>query len=973
MTKHNGTLSETELHTSSSTNTLSLLLWNARSINNQINPFQSFIYTENYDVIAITETWLQNFTYSNEILPTGYTIIRKDRDSKGGGVLLACKDSMNIKQLHSPSTLEAVTVEIDSSFVLCLIYRPPNSDDQNNSLLLSYLNSLVNTKNIIIIGDLNLPEVDWNTYSGHSPFSEEFMDLAFNLNLTQLVTGPTHCAGNTLDIALTNFDGLQHVETCSSLPTNMSSDHYMLIFTLEHCINDHVRCHTTRFDYNHADWHNMNQFLYQYDFTLALSSNNTEFIWSYIKTAINSAADLFIPKIQVNSNTQQPQWFNPPIRHKIKCLRTMKRKYSNHPTDSNERKVANLQKELQMMIAQAKSDHESNLILSYAHSNNNKIFQYISSLKGNDNYPSQMFYNDKQASTNQDKAQLFNDYFYSVFTHSSDSIPDQPDSTPNSDTLHNIEILSSEVFDLLTNLDTNKACGIDNISPKLLRYCASPLLQVICHLFTISLSNSTIPKDWRTHNIVPVYKSGEKSSICNYRPISLLCVLSKVLERIVYNYMIDHIEGKLTKHQFGFLPKRSTLQQLLLFTHEVLETKNETDVIYMDFKKAFDSVSHNGLLRKLNTIGITGKLWSWLKEYLLRRFQSVKIGDSLSPLCSVLSGVPQGSVLGPLLFAIFINNLPDCIRSAIPFIFADDTKCLLKVKSSEDVNKLQKDIDNAAEWSQSTDLLFNEAKFAHVRYWARPTFDIDSTTYLVNGKPIKQFLQHKDLGITFSSDLNWTTHYKNITAKAYQTLGLIRRTFKTDCINAKKQLYIALIRSQLMYCSQLWRPQLIKDITTLERVQRRATKYILNDFSSSYKSRLQQLHLLPLMYIYELNDLMFLVKSIKSPVSNFDIRQHITFTTNNTRSGSHLKLVHPRTLSAVQSHFYFNRITRLWNHLPVIDLSAPLHVIKKQITQYLWNHFTTNFTSDNICTLHILCPCHRCSRLPITTNFRHLS
>ena len=141
-----------------------------------------------------------------------------------------------------------------------------------------------------------------------------------------------------------------------------------------------------------------------------------------------------------------------------------------------------------------------------------------------------------------------------------------------------------------------------------------------------------------------------------------------------------------------------------------------------------------------------------------------------------------------------------------------------------------------------------------------------------NGNPIKQLLQHKDLGIIFSYNLNWTDHYKTITTKAYQILGLIRRTFRVNCIEAKKQLYISLVRSQIMYCSQIWRPQLIRDITTLERVQRRATKFILNDYISPYKSRLQQLNLLPLMYIYEPTDLMSLIKSLNTPTDNFDIK-----------------------------------------------------------------------------------------------------
>ena len=165
------------------------------------------------------------------------------------------------------------------------------------------------------------------------------------------------------------------------------------------------------------------------------------------------------------------------------------------------------------------------------------------------------------------------------------------------------------------------------------------------------------------------------------------------------------------------------------------------------------------------------------------------------------------------------------------------------------------------------------------------------------------------------------------------------------------------------------RPQLIKDITMLERIQRRATKYILNDYNSSYKSRLQQLNILPLMFIFELQDLMFLIKSLKSPTDNFSINNHITFASVTTRSRTHQKL---RTSTTIQCHFYFNRIVRLYNHLPVIDLSLSINTIKNRIFNYFWIHFTHNFNSERACTYHFLCPCYRCSKEPITTNFNKL-
>ena len=205
-----------------------------------------------------------------------------------------------------------------------------------------------------------------------------------------------------------------------------------------------------------------------------------------------------------------------------------------------------------------------------------------------------------------------------------------------------------------------------------------------------------------------------------------------------------HLENSFTKHQYGFLPGRSALQQLLLFTVKLLESKSiqaEADVIYMDFRKAFDSVSHNGLLIKLKILGITGKLWLWLQTYLKHWFQCVRIGDSTSEYCDVLSGVPQGSVLGPLLFVIFINDLPQSISCATPFIFADDTKCLQSIKLPNDAAKLQDDMNSISFWSNTSNLLFNESKFVHLCFWQKPT--TNTLIYTVNNKSINIYM-HAD-------------------------------------------------------------------------------------------------------------------------------------------------------------------------------------------------------------------------------------
>ena len=288
---------------------------------------------------------------------------------------------------------------------------------------------------------------------------------------------------------------------------------------------------------------------------------------------------------------------------------------------------------------------------------------------------------------------------------------------------------------------------------------------------------------------------------------------------------------------------------------------------------------------------------------------------------------------------------------------------LKAIHSTKDIEDLQADLDSVSFWSTNWKLFFNENKFVHLRYWAASP-DV-TPTYTINGRAIGHKTQHKDLGILFTCDLSWSQHYQLITSKAYKTLGLLRRTFTGNSTQAKKLLYISLVRSQLLYCSQLWRPYLIKDIQMLERVQCRATKYILNNNKLSYKSRLEQLHLLPLMYTYELNDLLFFIKSLKSPSPHFDINQYIQFSNHSTRATSAHKLTHSSSFTLHQ-HSFFSKIIRLWNSVPVIDLSLPTDLIKKHLTIFFWEKFSVNFTLDYPCSFHLVCPCHRCTKLPVT-------
>ena len=381
---------------------------------------------------------------------------------------------------------------------------------------------------------------------------------------------------------------------------------------------------------------------------------------------------------------------------------------------------------------------------------------------------------------------------------------------------------------------------------------ATALCEPIHHLFTLCWSQSYLPLDWHTHCITPIHKAGDRTVASNFRPISLLCILSKVLECIVYNHIINFLLPQISNSQFGFQPGKSTLCQLLKFTSGVLDALDHNlnvGTIYLDFSKAFDSIPHEELLFNLRSFGITGQLWSWFQAYLTSRRQCVAVNGVLSSFLPVKSGVPQGSILGSLLFILYVNDLPIELYNSSIFLFADDTKGYKIIRSPTDRHLLQQDLDNICNWSRKWKLRLNSNRCSFTQFQLSHSSELPS--YFVDGSPLTYKECHKDLGIFFSSDLSWSKHYGYILSKAYQQLGLLRSTFSTSFVNTKRLLYLSFVRSQLTYCSQLWRPHLTKDILLIERVQRRATKYILGYFNSDYKTRLLKLRLLPLMMEFE--------------------------------------------------------------------------------------------------------------------------
>ena len=673
-----------------------------------------------------------------------------------------------------------------------------------------------------------------------------------------------------------------------------------------------------------------------------------------------------IPCYRVRSRPK-PKWFNGEINHILNRIhslrRLLKRKYSSHLQN----KLLNLEEELQDLIQAAKCKYISGLCRRFFQEPK-KLFRYLKDLRSaTQSIPIII----QDAAVIRDPsaiAECYNNFFNSTFTRSNFKLPAVEDLPTPANQLSSISLDPSDVFEALCKLNCDKAMGVDGISPRVLKGCATALLEPLTYLFQLCLNSTSIPDEWKIHKIKPLPKKGDLTLACNYRPISLLCIVSKMMESIVYKKIIDFVEPKLNKKQFGFLAGRSCVQQLLRCFDEIFDNADlgsPTDVVYLDLRKAFDSVPHDELLLKLWRLGITGDLWKWFKAYLAHRQHFVSLLNESSPMLPVLSGVPQGSVLGPLLFLIYINDIPDSIEFASIYLFADDAKLLKAIASSMDELQVDNDLQAFNTWGNDWLVRLNALKCMSVRFGGGGSSD--PHIYELQGDALQSTTTCRDLGVTVCSDLTWSAHINNICSSAYRSLNLIRRNTPASLsIQLKKSLYLSLVRSHLSYCSQLWRPYLVKDFTKLEKVQRRATRFLIDYLPGDYKARLIELNLLPLMYWLEIADVLFFMKSLRGQNDSFNVLDYVAFTSSRTRSGNRKKLQHKYCRTTKRRNFFFHRIVRLWNALPVLDTNLSLPALKFHLAKFFWNHFLTHFDVNNTCTYHFVCPCSTCIQLHST-------
>ena len=941
---------------------LNCYLLNARSICNKLDEFQALVFGENLDVVAVTETWLKPDIYDGEILPGNqYTIYRRDRADgrRGGGILLAVKSNILSFRRHEiePMGAEILVCELLPSnsrkLTICVCYRPPDFSNFNtsfDSLLVNLHKDGIDRSRLYLLGDFNYPNINWqtNTTIEDSGIATDFCQLIDSYFLSQLVDEPTRYNNNRasiLDLLLCNYP--DDVSDLSITQDILDSDHLGICFRILTKVSRLRQIKRVIYNFKNANFDGMREALcdISWDDCFLDSDNINNSLEKWMKL-FYSIVDQFIQKKCV-SNINRSPWVDREIVLLLKKKNTLRRKAKSRNTVYLWTKFRRLRAEIKKLIKYKKKAYISNLGQDLK-SNPKRFWSYYKALNKTNRIPNTILYGNITATDSISKANIFNTFFHSTFNACDNSIYTTV-SHPLNDSmsvpcLSNIMLDSEDVLKALHSLDIHKAsCGIPS---KLLKECSNAIATPLTRLFNESLSTGEFPTQWKDANLVPIHKTGRKSQATNYRGISLLEQLSKILEKGVYNVVFEFFSNKITTSQHGFYPRRSCATQLTQVVHllaQSMDNKQQVDLVYLDFAKAFDRVPHSKLICKLYLLGIRDPLLSWFRSYLYKRRHRVVIDGFASEWLPVTSGVPQGSVLGPLLFLLYINDMPEVISqgSYLP-LFADDSKCFRVIFNASDQDRLQEDLNALYDWSIKWGMEFNVEKCKVLRVVR--TRSIYDRQYTLGSSHLSVVQSEKDLGVWISDTLNWNIHTDNIVAKAQKMLGLLYRTSKDiDDNSVKRLLYLTWVRPTLEYASPVWSPYKRRNINKIEKVQRRASRLILGH-EVDYKSRLEKLHLLPLYMRREITDLVFLFKIIHELVDIPGGFLSWKNTGRSLRNSDDMTLTVPFARTDVFKHSYFVRVTRLWNLLPYTLRSIQhLSYFKKQLTLYYFKLFPSAF------------------------------
>ena len=938
---------------------LKLLILNCQSIKNKGPEFEALVTTAQPDIVIGTESWLDDSVLSSEYLLTKeYEPFRADRKhTKGGGSFILVSRKFESTQLHIPENpCELVFAQVNlvgcSKLIVGSFYRSQATDFEYFETFDNISRQIITSHpsaHVWIGGDFNLPDVLWDTNTvppgaTDSAICHAAVQLALDSGLTQVVDRPTR-GKNTLDLLFTNRPSL--ISRLSILPPlTAKADHSCVLLNIDTKAVIPKKSPRKIYNFNKANWDTIKSAFSEYTVTfMATNFKDVQQKWNSFESKVIELIENHIPsKLYSGSKPTPKPWITKEIKKLIdnrdsahgEWLKTDK-KDKKHETKYHElkSKVQNLTRKEHWKYTEDFLNLEQNTLDNPRQKPevSKKFWTFIKSKAKDFCSVAPLKKDGVLISDAKGKADILNAQYSSVFTKTDLPLPSLDHNTFPS--LAPIHISTKGVHKMLSNLNPNKASGPDNIPPRFLKELSSEIAPVLTSIFQSSLDSGEVPSQWREANVTPIFKKGEKSLASNYRPVSLTSVCCKLCEHVIAKAVMSHLEDNniLSDFQHGFRAKRSCETQLLTFFDEIVKESSvggQTDVVIMDFSKAFDVVPHNLLLHKLQHLGITGNTLKWIRSFLIDRHQQVVVDGKHSSKAPVTSGVPQGSVLGPILFLCYINDMPACVSSKLR-LFADDSIIYKTIKDLSDCLSLQRDLVSLEHWERTWGMSFHPNKCNVIRMTRKR--DPIIHPYTLKGHTLEVVTNAKYLGVSLSNDLTWTHHINNMVNKSNRKLGFVRRNIRTGSFKAKSTAYAALVRPHLEYCSSVWDPHQLNHINQIESIQRRAARYVHHNYerTASVTNMIIQLEWNTLQQRRQMQKLTMLYKIVNALIA-IDIRNHAEQAKRLTRSNQLHNYVPISTNTSYYKASFFPSVIPSWNALPTqIKTAESLGNFKTQL------------------------------------------
>lgn len=843
-----------------------------------------------YDVYVFVETWLNSDFFNEEFFDTRkFNVFRKDRDyvlsgcSRGGGVLIAVNSSFVSKQIALSDgnlLLDQLCVEIQSiqgNFFICASYIPPNSTDSlyqaHSKNILHISDSLNYNDKMCILGDFNLNNIFWaevqNTHkflpcNVNKSFEVEFIDALLSIGLQQ-INKVFNNLKRLLDLVFVSSDIWFSAVKCNFPVSPETVHHSAICINLQfyNFSNSQIPALVVDYDYNSCNFNLLNELLAEINWPVVLDSNVVAVCYEEFIKRIN-----FI--VEENISRMKPKVYKLPwYTRGLKKLKNLRNKFYSKFMTSNssvdEKLYIHYMREFNCLNKFLYNQY----ILSYSESlknNPRRFFSYIKSKNNNSSVPKGVMLNNIVSNSPRESVDLFKTFFESNFTedNSVNNFNNFNNILPCVD-IGSIDVCDEDILSAISKLTNSFKSDLHGISSFLLKNCSTAFVVPLKILFQKSLSSGYFIQKWKTATVFPVFKSGDKTLVTNYRPISKLPNIAKVFEHIMHDKFFFLIKRHINPNQHGFVSGRSTTTNLAVFTNLCLnefESGVQVDTIYTDFSKAFDRVRHDILLLKLHKFGFHSNVLNWLRSYLCNRVCTVCVDGYYSSSYFPTSGVPQGSILGPLLFNIFVNDISMCLKNSKHLMYADDLKIFKSIHTLNDVVLLQEDLDRIAIWSKVNDLPFNTNKCFKLTFHRCKT--TINSSYHIYYQNLEEIFEYSDLGVVFDYKFSFKSHIDFIICKAYSMFYFIRRNIsKFSDPYTKKALFSAFVRSKLEYASLIWNPVAAVHSLRIEKVQKVFLKYALSSISftlpvPTYESRCALISLQTLEVRRNIASIMFL-------------------------------------------------------------------------------------------------------------------